>query len=163
MSFLLKVPGSAAGAGLAGDVDQGDGRQLLPARLAVFGDDGRENAAAYIELGGQTHEAGRRCGDQVIQNQVGHGLVKRPFITEAPHVEFEAFELHTLLIRDVVQNQRGEVGLSGFRTKACKFRDFHVNGEIALRCRVRKRFQGLARLGAHNGFSYVWVSFQLIL
>ena len=140
----------AAGAGLTGHIDQGHGGGLLPTGFTMFGNDGRENAAADIELGRKAHKAGCRGGHQIVENTVCDGFMEGALVAEAPHVELEAFELDTALIGNVVENQGREIGLPGFWAKTREFRDFHVNDEVTLRRGVRESFQRLARLRAHR-------------
>src|SRR3546814_7568215 len=65
---------------------------------------------------------------------------------EAPDVHFQRFQLHALLVGDVLQIQRAEVRLAGHRAQAREFRDAHANAEITLRRRIRKGFQCFAGL-----------------
>lgn len=51
-----------------------------------------------IENGREAHEAGLGSFDQVVQNLVGHRLMKCAFFTERPHVELECFELNTKFV-----------------------------------------------------------------
>ena len=132
-----------------GQVDHGHG---FPARLAVLGDDIGENAAAHIELGGQAHEARLGGCHQVIQNAVGDGFVKGALVAEGPDIELETLQFDTGLIRNIVQIERGEVRLAGFRAQAGEFRDFHVNMEIAAGLRVVEGFEHLAGLTGHEGY-----------
>ncbi len=138
----------ANGVGIAIEGGKINSRLGLPAFFAMLGHDVGEDAATYIKLGGELHIAGLGGFDQIIQNLVGHGLVEAAFVTEAPHVHFEAFELNTLFVWNVVQKQGGKVWLAGFGAQAGKFRNLHVNMKITLRGRIGKGFElftGLAR------------------
>lgn len=118
----------------------------------MFGNDVGEDAAAYVELGGEAHVAGLGGGHQVIQNLVGDGFVEGAFVAVGPHVELEALEFDTELVRDVVQDQGGEVGLAGLGAEAGEFGNFHVDVEIPAGG-VGEGFQGLAGLGGHGDFA----------
>lgn len=117
----------------------------------MFGHDIGKNAAAHVELGGQAHIAGLEGLDQVIEDAIGHGFMEMAFFAEAPCVELETFQLHAQLVGDIVQGQDGEVGLPGHGAKARKFRDFHVDMEIAMRGRIG---EGLQRLGFDLGGAF---------
>ena len=49
---------------------------------------GRVNSAADIEIGGQAHESGLECGDQIVENPVGEVFVKTALVAKAPEVDF---------------------------------------------------------------------------
>src|SRR3546814_19895875 len=68
----------------------------------------------------------------------------------APDVHFQRFQLHALLVGDVLQIQRAEVRLAGHRAQAREFRDAHANAEITLRRRIRKGFPCFAGLAGHG-------------
>lgn len=127
-----------------------DGGRCLPAGLAVFGDDGRVDAAAHVEAGGQPHEARLGGGHQIIEDAVGHGFVERALITVGPDVEFERFQLHALLRGHIFDVQCGEIGLAGLGAEAREFRDVDTNGEIPVWLRVVESFEGFAGFGGHE-------------
>lgn len=124
-------------------------RLRFPAWLAMFGYDIGEDAAAHVEFCRQPHETG--CGgcNQVVQDMVGDGLMECALVAKGPDVEFQAFQFDALLIRDVIQIQGGEIGLSGFRAQTGKFGNFHVDMKIPLRVRVAEGFQDFAGLAGH--------------
>jgi len=45
------------------------------------------------------------------------------FVAERPHIQLEAFQFDAFLIRDVVEDQRGEVGLAGLGARAGELRE----------------------------------------
>ena len=122
----------------------------FPAFLAVLGNDIGENTATHEEFRRQAHETRLERLDQIVKNAVGHGFVEAAFVAERPHVELETLEFDAGFLGNVVQNQRGEVGLAGFRTQAGEFRDFHVDVKIAMRCRIGESFEGFAGLCGHD-------------
>ena len=124
----------------------------LPAGLTVFGHDVGEDAATHIELGRQAHEFRLGGCDQVIQDTVSHRFVETAFVTERPHIQFQALELDTLLIRDVIQVKYGKIWLPGLGTQAGKFRDLHMDMEIASRIRIVEGFERFTRLTRHKGY-----------
>ena len=121
----------------------------MPAGLAMLGHDVGEDAAAHVEFCRETHETRLSSSNQIIQNAVGHVFVEMAFLTERPHVQLEAFQFNAILVGDVIQDQRGEIRLAGFRTQAGEFRNFHVDVVIALRLRVGKCLQSFAGKGGH--------------
>lgn len=141
---------SAPGIRLGFKLGEVDARRRLPAWFAMLGNDVGENAAAHEELGSETHESRLRRGNQIVKDAVGHGLMESAFLAERPDVKLEAFQLDALLIRNVIQDQRGEIRLAGFGAQAGELGDFHVDVKIALRLRVIEGFQGFAGSRGHN-------------
>ena len=129
--------------GLRRELRQIDQRRRLPARLAVFGHDVGEDAAAHVELGGEAHETGLGGGNQVVQHAVGHILMEMPFVAESPDVQLQALQLHAFFVGDVIQDQGGEIRLAGLGAQAGEFRDFHVDVVVAPGLRVGESFQCL--------------------
>lgn len=117
----------------------------------MFGDHLRVNTAPNVEVCGQAHETRLRRGDEVVEDAVGHRLVKRAFVTVGPDVVFQRLQFHAGGIGNIVQMQLGEIWLAGHGAQAGEFRDPDVNGEIAPWLRIGKRLQGLAGLAGHGG------------
>ena len=121
----------------------------LPARFAVFRHHVGEDAAAHIELAGEAHETGVGGLGQVVQDAVGDILVEVALVAEGPDVELEAFQFHAAPVRDVVQEQGGEVRLAGFWAQAGELRDFDVDVVIPARLGVVEGFQFFGGLAGH--------------
>jgi diguanylate cyclase (GGDEF)-like protein len=132
---------------IAGECAQFHARRRFPAGFAVLGDDIGENAATHVELGSQTHEARVGGAHQIIEDAVGDVFVEVAFLAERPDVQLQALQFDATLIGDVVQIQRGEVGLAGFRAQTGELGDFHVDVVIAGRIRVVEGFQGFCLVG----------------
>lgn len=121
----------------------------MPTGLAVLGNNVGKDAATHEEFCCQAHEFGL-CGvDQIIQNAIGYGFVKRAFFTERPDIQLEAFQLDTFLVWDVIQNQRGKIRLTGFGAQTGKFRDFHMDMVIPLQIGIVESLDTLVWLGRH--------------
>lgn len=103
------------------------------------------DAAAYIEAALHPHEARAAGGDQIIQQAVCDRFVKGALIPERCDVELERFQLDALLVRDVIQINGGEVGLSGLRTQAGEFGNFDMDRVVAVRLRIAEGFDGRLR------------------
>ncbi len=115
----------------------------------MLGHDVGEDAAAHIEFCRKTHEARLCGGNQIIQNAVGHVLVEMAFFPERPHVHLQTFQFHAIFVGDVIQDQRGEIRLTGLGAQASEFRYLHVDVVIAFGLRVGKCFQSFAGPGGH--------------
>ena len=89
----------------------------------MFGNHGRIDAAADIELGCQSGKSGRHDGSQVVQNLVGDGFVERALIAITPHVLLQCLELYAALVRNVFQVQGCKIRLPGFRAQAGELGD----------------------------------------
>src|SRR3569623_2045513 len=108
----------------------------------MLGDDIREEAATHIEHRGQAHEARLRRFDEIIKNPVCVVFMEMTFLAKAPYVELQALQLDAGIVGNVVEDERGEIGLPGLGAKACVFRDFHVDMKVASRYKIGKDFQG---------------------
>ncbi len=111
----------------------------------MLGDNGGKNTAADEKTGGQPHEARRGSRNQIIEYAIGHRFMKCTLIAVRPDIQFEAFQLYTLVIGDVIEKQRCEIGLPGFRAKAGEFRDLHLNQKIPRRMRIIENLKGGSR------------------
>src|SRR5437899_2481243 len=78
-------------------------RHRLPASFAVLALDIGEHAAAYVELGAQTHVTRLGCGDEIAQNTVGHVFVELAFVAIRPDVELERLKLDAEFVRHVFE------------------------------------------------------------
>ena len=120
-----------------------------PARLAMLGHDGREDPAAHVEARGQAHEARRGRRRKIVEDAVGHRFVEGALVAVRPDVELQALQLDAATVRNVVEQQRGEVRLARLRTETGELRDLHVNaGSRAPGCGLGKVSQPVG-LSAH--------------
>ena len=118
--------------------------------LTVFGDDGRVDAAAYVELRAQAQKTRRKCCDQIVGDRIGHRLVEGPGIAERPHIQLQRLELDAARVRDVFEVQGREVRLAGLRAQAGEFRHADADRVIAPRLGIFESFQGLGGLTWHG-------------
>jgi copper oxidase (laccase) domain-containing protein len=102
--------------------------------------DRRVDAAAHVEVADHRHPARPAGCDEIVENFIDHRLMKRAFVAIGPEIELERFELDAEFIRHVVDSNRGEVGLAGFRADAGELWTLHINFIIALRARIGKGF-----------------------
>ena len=98
------------------------------------------NAATHIEVADHRHLARLTGGDQIVEDLVGNGFVKRAFTAVGPQIELERFELEADLIRHVGDADGGEVGLAGPWADASKLGALHIDFKVALGPRVGKGF-----------------------
>ena len=105
----------------------------------MFGNNIGKNAAAHIKPRCQPHKAWLHGFGKVVEDAIGHRLVKRSLIAVRPDIEFQAFQFDAFAVRHVIQIQGREIRLTGFRTQAGKLRYFHVNPIVARRLRIWKR------------------------
>lgn len=106
-------------------------------------------APAYIET---CREAGiPRCHGlhQIIQNLIGDRFVKGTLIAVGPHIEFQGLEFDAQLVRDVVEEKRGKIGLSGLGAQTAKLGHANTNGVVTVELRVGEGLQGLAGFARH--------------
>ena len=144
----------------AGFLGQFDRRRGDPAGGTMFRHDSGVNAAAHVEFGFNAHESGGRRRHQIPQYFVGHRFVERAAAAERPNVEFQGLQFNAPQVRHVLEFQRGEVGLAGFRAQAAELRDAHPDGVVPPGCGIVKDFKtrggfGHQKSGALKGFTYV--------
>ena len=108
------------------------------------------DAAAHIEVAYHRDFARPARADEIVENPIDHRLMKHAFIAIGPKVKFQSFEFDAMLIRHVVDFDRGKIGLAGLRANAGKFRALHVDFIVALRPRIGKRFDLFARSRGHE-------------
>lgn len=108
------------------------------------------DAAANVEHGCQAHEAWFSGFNQLVENLIGHRFVETTFVAEAPDIHFERLQLDAGFVGNIFEIQRAEIRLTGFGAQASELWKAHADGEIALRRRVGKGFEGLAGLGGHG-------------
>lgn len=71
-----------------------------------------KDAAPHPKFCGESGEAGRGRGYDVVENFVGHRLVELALIAERPNIELETFQFYAALVRNVIEIKRCEVGLT---------------------------------------------------
>ena len=115
----------------------------------MLGDDGSVDAAANIELSGQACKSRRQAANEIIENLVGHCLVKCALIAKGPDVKFQGFQLDTESFWDVFEIEGCKIGLPCLGTKTGEFRNANPNGVVACRIGIRKvleRIPGRSRM-----------------
>jgi hypothetical protein len=64
---------------------------------------------------------------EVVEDLVDRVLVKDAHVPESSDVKLQALELHALLVGDVLEVDRGEIGEPRLRANAVELGDFQVN------------------------------------
>src|SRR5947209_3454424 len=77
--------------------------------------DRRGDPATYVPRGAHLHATRLQAVDQVVQHTIGDVLVEVPFLSKAPEIQLEAFELDDLRAGYVRDGEGGEVWLTGHR------------------------------------------------
>ena len=125
-------------------------RLWFPAACLVLGNHCREDPATDIPACGQAHEPRFSDCHHVVEDLVGDRLVKGALITVRPHVELERLELEVLLFGNVVQAERGEVGLTGQRAQAGELGNFNMDQVVSRRLWVGESLEFLGWLAGHE-------------
>ena len=89
--------------------------------------DHRVDAAADVEVGHHLDEVRLERRDEVVEDPVGHRLVKDALVPIGPQVEFEALQLNTAVFRYIPDPDGGEVGLAGHGADAGELRARQVH------------------------------------
>src|SRR6185436_2229136 len=63
--------------------------------LRVFGHDGGVDAAADVEVAFHAHPARQDGGHQIVEDLVGHRLVKSALVAIRPQIELQRLQFHT--------------------------------------------------------------------
>src|SRR5512138_1118648 len=116
----------------------------------MLGDHRGGDPAAHVEARFEAHQPRLRRAHQIIEDAVGHRLVECAFVAIGPDVELERLQLDAQAIGHVIENQRGEIRLSGHRTDAGELRNFHVDPVVAIARGIGERLETLARSGRHE-------------
>src|SRR5687768_2882682 len=98
----------------------------------------------HPELASYRDRARLDRGYEVVANLVRYRFVERALIAVAPQVELQALELDAQGVRNVIDRDRCEVGLSGHRAQAGELGTFKRDVIVATRLRVCERLQLLA-------------------
>ncbi len=125
-------------------------RLLAVGVLAVSGADGRLDAASDGEVPDHFHPARRGRRDEIVQDAVGHVLVKRALVPIGPDVELDGFELDEKLVGHVSDANGGEVRLARAGAEAGELRDLEAHLVIPVRMRVGHDLDLLRGLGRHD-------------
>lgn len=146
----MRMGDSSAGGGLAIETEEVYGGQGSPAGLTVVCNDRGENAAAHVEFCRETQITRFQGCNQVIDNPVCHRFVESVLVAERPDIELEAFKFDTLLVRNIIQNQGREIGLSGFGTQTGKLGNLHMDMVVPFLSRIGEGFQVFAGVAGHS-------------
>ena len=73
------------------------------------------NSAPHVPTRCDARKSWRNGRDDFVEHVIGHLLMERADIAEAPHVHLERFEFDAKLIGDVLNREVREVGLTGER------------------------------------------------
>src|SRR5678816_3714651 len=123
--------------------------RLRIAPLAVGGPHDGLDAAADVPVTDHLDEAGRGDGHEIVEDAIGHVLVKGAFVPVRPHVQLDRLELDQVLVGDIGDPNRREVGLAGHRTDAGELRDLEADLVVAAWMRVRHHVELPRRRGRH--------------
>ena len=88
-------------------------KQTIAMKQAAFEELMREHGFQY--LGATTYDGSfiyQRTWHRTAEVAF-YGLMESTFLTIAPHIEFQSLEFDILLVRNVIEQKCGEVGLPG--------------------------------------------------
>lgn len=89
------------------------------------------NAPADIKIGFDRHPSWAGGLYEIVKDPVRNRLMEGAFVTVAPEIKLQAFQLNTEFVRKVSDSDRRKVRLSGLRTQTGEFRTIQVNLIIA--------------------------------
>src|SRR2546425_5166974 len=115
--------------------------------LGVAGRHHRLDVAADVEVADDLYEPGIEQGHEVIEDSIDGGLVEDLAVAKFIDVELQRLEFDQLLVRDVSDMDRGEIGKAGIGRQAGELGNREIDLVVTLRLVVRDRRQG--RLGDH--------------
>src|SRR5438445_13534009 len=123
----------------------------FPIFLAILSLYAYKNSPPHVNPGSEEDKARCEQGDQVVADTVCNRFVESALVAIGPDVELEAFQLHALAVRHVVEKQRREVRLPGSRAQAGELRDLHTDQIVVARAWIGKTLKRFTRLGRHRG------------
>jgi len=110
----------------------------------------RIDTTPNIKISSNSHEAWLRGLYQVIQNTICNILMKPALLSERPHIELQRFKLYTQFIRNILNQNSGEVRLPRLRTKTSKLRHVYPYCEITPWVGVNKCVYSLTGYCSHR-------------
>src|SRR5437588_3289348 len=110
--------------------------------LRMMGRDHRLDVAADIEVTDDLHESRIEQGYEVIEDSIHGCLVEDLPVAKLVDVELQRLELDQLLVGDVPDVDRGEVGEAGIRRQAGELGNREVDLVVTLRLVVFDRLEG---------------------
>ena len=123
-------------------------RQLKYESAGVHGRESRRDrgadAAAGREGGHQRHAPRLDHGHQVVENAVGHVLVKNALVAELLQIELQAFQLDALAAGTIGERQRAEIGLARLGADRRELGADDLDRIVAVGKLIVKGFQSLA-------------------
>lgn len=99
------------------------------------------DAATHIEVpsdGASYRPAG--C-NEIVQNLIGHMLVKNALVSIPEEIEFKRLQLHYALIWDIGYSDFSKIWLSGTGTQSSKLRATDIDFVLASGMLIRKGLQ----------------------
>src|SRR5690606_36973351 len=115
----------------------------------------RVDPAADVELRRQAQESGGEPADQIVDDPVRDGLVKRPFASVRPDVELQRLQLDALGVRNVLEVERCEVRLTRLRAQTGELWDADTDRVVAAALRIRKGLEDRRRRLWREGSRHV--------
>ena len=101
---------------------------------------GGVDPATHIEIAGHGHSAGLTGIDQIVEDLVGDGFMKRALVAVRPQVKLKRFEFDAKPIGYVGDTNRGEVRLAGSGADAGELRALHIDFKFSTGPRIGKGF-----------------------
>jgi len=114
----------------------------------------RVNAATNVEVALDTRSTWLRGGDQIIQDLVGDGLVKRSLVAVGPQVELPRFQFHAKSIRNVFHANRREVRLPSFGAQTSEFGTLETNDIVPILVGIGESLKVLGRSRCHRAVKH---------
>ncbi len=124
-------------------------RRLDPHLGCMRNGNHRRDTATNPELAVHRELTWCNCFNDVVGNLIGDCFVKRTLVAVAPQVQLQRLQLYAKFVWRVVDDDRCEIRLSGYRTKTGEFRAVERNQEIAADARVREGIERSIRSGSH--------------
>ena len=93
--------------------------------------------------------------DEIVQDAIGDVFVKDAFIAKLLQIKLQAFQLDTLLIRHVSEDQRSEIGLTGLGAHRGKLGTFNLDMVVTIGKGIVETFELILKRRAwHSWLSW---------
>jgi hypothetical protein len=110
-------------------------------RFLMLGGNDRFDIPANVEIPDDLHLPRVQERDKIVHNPVRDVLVKDFLVTEAVNIELQRLQLHTPLVRNILDMNRREIGKTTSWTNAGEFGTMKLDCVFAMCGAIRESFQ----------------------
>jgi hypothetical protein len=115
--------------------------ESLAHELGVFDRDHGGDSPSWAPTAFQLRSPRGHDREKIIEDSIGHVLVKNTLVAKPLQIKLETLELNTLLVRDISKGESSEIWLTRFRTDRREFRTNDLDKILAVWIGIIKALQ----------------------